>query len=33
MRSTIERLGTLDETALSHEVREPLLAAFRDGRS
>lgn len=33
MRSTIARLGTLDETVLSHEARERLLAAFRDWRT
>ena len=33
MRKTIARLGTIDETALSHEARERLLNAFRDWRS
>ena len=33
MRQTIARLGTLDETALSTDARERLLAAFRDWRS
>ena len=33
MRGTVARLGTLDETALSHGAREQLLAAFRDWRS
>jgi anti-sigma factor RsiW len=33
MRGTIRRLGTFDETTLSHESRERLLAAFRDWRS
>lgn len=33
MRQTIARLGTLDETALSYDARERLLAAFRDSRS
>ena len=33
MRGTIARLGTLDETSLSHDAREQLLAAFRDWRS
>jgi anti-sigma factor RsiW len=33
MRTTIARLGTLDETTLSHGAREQLLAAFRDWRS
>jgi anti-sigma factor RsiW len=32
MRRTIERLGRLDETALSPGAREQLLAAFRDWR-
>ena len=32
MRTTIERLGTLDETALSPGAREQLLAAFHDWR-
>lgn len=30
MRTTIVRLGTLDEAALSHDAREQLLVAFRD---
>lgn len=33
MRTTIDRLGTLDETTLSHDAREQLLAAFRDWRT
>jgi anti-sigma factor RsiW len=33
MRQTIARLGTLDETTLSHAAREQLLVAFRDWRS
>jgi len=33
IRRTIVRLGTLDETTLSHDTREQLLAAFRDWRS
>ncbi len=33
MRNTIIRLGTLDETTLSPDTREQLLAAFRDWRS
>ena len=33
MRQTIARLGTLDETALSTDACERLLAAFRDWRS
>jgi anti-sigma factor RsiW len=32
MRLTIARLGTVDETALSDDARERLLAAFRDWR-
>ena len=32
MRATIERLGRLDETALSPGARERLFAAFRDWR-
>lgn len=32
MRATIERLGRLDETALSPCARERLLAVFRDWR-
>ena len=30
MRNTIARLGTLDETTLSADTREQLIAAFRD---
>jgi anti-sigma factor RsiW len=33
MRTTIERLGRLDETMLSPAAREQLLAAFRDWRA
>jgi hypothetical protein len=33
MRKTIARLGTLDETTLSHDARKQLLAAFRGWRS
>lgn len=33
MRNTITRLGSLDETTLSRDTREQLLAAFRDWRS
>lgn len=33
MRKTIARLGTLDETTLSHDAREQLLVAFRDWRT
>ena len=33
MRETIARLGTFDETTLSHDARERLLHAFRDWRS
>jgi anti-sigma factor RsiW len=33
MRQTVARLGTLDETTLSHDARERLLLAFRDWRS
>jgi hypothetical protein len=33
MRSTIARLGTLDETTLSPDTREQLLVAFRDWRT
>jgi anti-sigma factor RsiW len=33
MRRTVARLGTLDETTLSTDAREHLLAAFRDWRS
>lgn len=32
MRTTIARLGTLDETTLSHGAREHLFTAFRDWR-
>ena len=32
MRATIDRLGRIDETALSPDTREQLLAAFRDWR-
>jgi anti-sigma factor RsiW len=32
MRTTIERLGRLDETTLSRSAREQLLVAFRDWR-
>jgi anti-sigma factor RsiW len=32
MRRTIDRLGRLDETALSLGARDQLLAAFRDWR-
>ena len=32
MRKTIARLGTLDETTLSRDTRERLLAAFREWR-
>lgn len=32
MRTTIERLGRLDETMLSPSAREQLLVAFRDWR-
>ena len=32
MRTTIARLGTLDETTLSNAARERLLAVFRDWR-
>jgi anti-sigma factor RsiW len=32
MRKTIARLGTLDETPLSHATRDQLLAAFREWR-
>jgi anti-sigma factor RsiW len=32
MRATIERLGRLDETALSPAARERLFAVFRDWR-
>ena len=33
MRNTIDRLGTLDETTLSSDTRDHLLAAFRDWRT
>ena len=33
MQQTIARLGTLDETTLSHDAREHLLVAFRDWRT
>jgi anti-sigma factor RsiW len=33
MRETVARLGTLDETNLSQDTREKLIAAFRDWRS
>ena len=33
MRDTIARLGTLDETTLSHDTREQLLVSFRDWRT
>jgi hypothetical protein len=33
MQQTIARLGTLDQTTLSPDVREQLLGAFRDWRS
>ena len=33
MRTTIARLGTLDETTLSPGAREGLLAAFREWRT
>jgi hypothetical protein len=33
MRDTIARLGTLDETTLSRDSREGLIAAFRDWRT
>ena len=32
MRNTIERLGRLDETTLSRETRQGIIAAFRDWR-
>ena len=32
MRDTIERLGRLDETTLSRETRQGIIAAFRDWR-
>jgi anti-sigma factor RsiW len=32
MRTTIERLGRLDETMLSSSARAQLVAAFRDWR-
>ena len=33
MRKTIDRLGTIDETTLSPDTRDHLLAAFRDWRT
>ena len=33
MRGTIERLGRLDETTLSRETRQGIIAAFRDWRA
>jgi anti-sigma factor RsiW len=33
MRYTIERLGTVDETTLSRETRQGIIAAFRDWRT
>ncbi|HET6870588.1 MAG TPA: zf-HC2 domain-containing protein [Solirubrobacteraceae bacterium] len=33
MQTTIARLGTLDETTLSHDARAQLLVAFRDWRT
>ncbi|MGZ4121258.1 MAG: anti-sigma factor family protein [Actinomycetota bacterium] len=33
MKATITELGRLDETELSPDAREQLLAAFRDWRS
>ena len=33
MRKTIARLGTIDETTLSHDTRDQLLAAFREWRA
>lgn len=33
MRTTIVRLGTLDEGTLSHDAREQLLVAFRNWRT
>ena len=33
MKATIQELGRLDETELSPDTREQLLAAFRDWRS
>jgi anti-sigma factor RsiW len=33
MRATSERLGKLDDSTLSPETREQLLAAFRDYRT
>jgi anti-sigma factor RsiW len=33
MRETIARLGTLDQTTLSHDAREQLLLAFRGWRT
>ena len=33
MKATIKQLGRLDETELSPDTREQLLAAFRDWRA
>ena len=33
MKATIQELGRLDDTELSPDTREQLLAAFRDWRS
>ena len=33
MRNTVARLGTLDETTLSHDARTQLLVAFREWRT
>lgn len=33
MRDTIERLGKLDDAALSPETRQEIIAAFRDWRA
>jgi anti-sigma factor RsiW len=33
MRMTIARLGTLDESTLSDDVRDELLGAFREWRT
>lgn len=33
MRNTIARLGTFDQTTLSHDARKQLLVAFRDWRT
>jgi anti-sigma factor RsiW len=32
MRATIARLGTLDDSVLSHETRDQVLAAFSEWR-